>query len=123
MNFIRRFVRRIYRSPKDELKEALKRQTGDTSLLFLTDCLTAFGKGDFKKAMKHVTEGLRENPDHPRLLLFKGMIFFKEYQYKEAVAAFRKTLEVDPNCKDAQDMLRCEELSIYAGMADHLRAT
>lgn len=105
----------------DEVKRALKEQEGDTAILFLNNCLAAFVKADYKEAMHHIDEGLTENPDHPKLLLWRGMIFFKEYKYKEAVEAFRKTLEVDPNCEEAKNMLSCRDLSIYSGVADRLR--
>jgi Tetratricopeptide repeat. len=111
MNLIGQFLSRLRRRPVDELKNALRKQTGDTSLLFLTDSMSAFSRGDLKSAMKHVTAGLRENPNHPRLLLFRGMIFFKDCRYKEAAEAFRQTLQVDPECKDALDMLQTRELS------------
>ncbi len=122
MNFIGRFLRRLRHRPVDELKEVLKRETGDTALLFLTDAMSALGRGDLKTAMQHVDAGLRENSNHPKLLLFRGMIFFKDCRYQEAVAAFRQTLQVDPNCKDADDMLHTQELSAYSRMADHLKS-
>lgn len=105
----------------DEIKRALKEEEGDTAMLFVSDCLIAFGKGDYREAMHHIDKGLTENPDHPKLLLWRGMIFFKEYKYKQAVEAFRKTLEVDPDCEEAKNMLSCRELSIYSGFADRLR--
>ncbi len=105
----------------DEIKQALKEQEGDTSILFVSNCLISFGKGEYREAMRHIDEGLIENPDHPQLLLWRGMIFFKEYKYKEAVEAFRRTLEVDPNCEEAKNMLSCQELSIYSRVADRLR--
>lgn len=105
----------------DEVKRALKEQEGDTAMLFVSNCLVSFGQGDYKEAMRHIDEGLAENPNHPKLLLWQGMVFFKEYKYKEAVEAFRKTLQADPDCEAAKDMLSCRELSIYSRVADRLR--
>jgi len=105
----------------DEVKRALKEHSGDTAMLFLSRCLVAFGKGDYAEAMRQVDDGLVENPDHPKLLLWRGMVFFKEYKFKEAVEAFRRVLKVDPNCEDAKNMLSCRELAIYSAAADRLR--
>ncbi len=105
----------------DEIKQALKEREGNTAMFFLNNCLMAFGKEDYRGAMRHIDEGLTENPDHPKLLLWSGMILFKEYKYKEAVEVFRKTLNVDPNCEEAKNMLSCRELSTYSDVADRLR--
>lgn len=121
MKILRRLLGRARDDPLDEIKRALREQEGDTAILFLSNSLPAFGKGDYKEAMRHIDAGLVENPDHPKLLLWRGMIFFKEYRYKEAVEAFRKTLKVDPNCEDAKGMLSSRELAIYSGVADRLR--
>jgi tetratricopeptide (TPR) repeat protein len=105
----------------DEVKRALKDHSGDTAMLFLSECLVAFADRDYAEAMRQVNAGLVENPDHPKLLLWRGMVFFKEYKFKEAVEAFRRVLEVDPNCEDAKNMLSCRDLAIYSAAADRLR--
>jgi tetratricopeptide (TPR) repeat protein len=121
MKILRRFLDRSRNASLDEIKRILKEQEGDTAMLFLSNCLIAFGKADYKEAMRHISAGLTENPDDPKLLLWRGIIHFKEYRYKEAVEAFRKALQVDPTCEDAKNMLSCQELSIYSGVADRLR--
>jgi len=121
MKKFRRILGRTQDAHLDEIKRVLKEKEGDTAMLFLSHCLVAFSKGDYKEAMRHIDAGLVENPDHPKLLLWRGMILFKEYRYKEAVEAFRKTLRVDPNCEDAKNMLSCRELAIYSGVADRFR--
>jgi len=121
MKILRRLLGHTRDDPLDQIKRVLKEQEGDTAMLFLSNSLVAFGKGDYKEAMRHIDAGLVENPHHPKLLLWRGMILFKEYKYKEAVEAFRKTLKVDPNCEDAKNMLSCRELAIYSSVADRLR--
>jgi tetratricopeptide (TPR) repeat protein len=105
----------------DEVKRTLKEHSGDTAMLFLSKCLVAYANGNYAEAMRQIDAGLVENPDHPKLLLWRGMVLFKEYKFKEAVEAFRRVLEVDPNCEDAKNMLSSRDLAIYSGVADRLR--
>jgi predicted Zn-dependent protease len=125
LEVMKRLIRRLFglgrNVPLDELKRVLKEQEGDTAILFLTDCLVAFAKADYDQAHRQIDAGLAENPDHPKLMLWRGMVLFKEYRYKEAVEAFRQTVKVDPNCDEAKNMLSCRELAIYSGVADRLQ--
>lgn len=114
INIFKNLWGRKHKTAIDEIKQAIKEQTGDTAAFFLTESLTAYGKADYRGAKCQIDAGLAENPNHPKLLLWRGMIFFKEKKYKESVVAFREVLKVDPECEDAKKMLVCEELTNYS---------
>lgn len=98
----------------DAIKGGLKAVTGDTAMLFLARCIPDFQAGRYDAAMREVEAGLAENPDHPRLLVFAGMIRFQEVRYGEAINLFRRVLSVDPGNETARNMLGCKELAEFA---------
>ena len=112
---LRRLFRREETPPYDvtAVKDALKKIRGDTSMLYLARCIPDFQAGRYAAAMKHVEDGLAENPDHPKLLVFAGMIRFQEVRYQEAIDLFQRVLLLDPTNETAKKMFGCRELRAY----------
>jgi tetratricopeptide (TPR) repeat protein len=115
-SLLRRLFRREETRYRDvtAVKDALKKISGDTSMLFLARCIPEFQARRYGAAMNFVDDGLAENPSHPKLLVFAGMIRFQEVRYKEAIDLFQKVLSIDPNNETAKNMLGCKELRAYA---------
>jgi tetratricopeptide (TPR) repeat protein len=115
-SILRRLVRHDETRNRDvtAVKGALKTIIGDTAMLYLARCIPEFQSGRYGAAMKHVDDGLAENPNHPKLLVFAGMIRFQEVRYKEAIDLFQKVLSIDPSNEMAGNMLGCKELQSYA---------
>jgi len=115
-SFLRQLFRREETHNRDAtaVKGALKTISGDTAMLYLARCIPEFQSGRYDAAMQHVDDGLAENPNHPKLLVFAGMIRFQEVRYKEAIDLFQKVLSIDPSNEMARNMLGCKELQSYA---------
>lgn len=75
------------------------RGTGSTD--FLAEALDLEARGDFTNALTSYRLALREHPDDPRVLQNIAIAFSKTGQREEAIRAYRRALELDPNLAGA----------------------
>lgn len=61
--------------------------------------------GDNEQAVRVAVEGIEEAPDYAPLSSVRGMLYFKEGNYREAADAFRRSLELFPaNARDVYNL-------------------
>lgn len=75
---------------KRSVLSTLKEQEGDTAMLFVSNCLVAFGKGDYREAMRHIDEGLSENPETKTFVMARVYIL-KGIRVQESYRGFSKS--------------------------------
>lgn len=68
---------------------------------FLAEALDLEARGDFPSALTSYRLALRENPDDLRVLQNIAIAFSKTGQPEEAIRAYRKALQIDPDLAGA----------------------
>ena len=68
--------------------------------------LSAFKENNFELSEKEFTQALQENPNNPHVLLNLGLVKEKLGKDGAAIAAWRKTLFIEPTNSSAKEALR-----------------
>ena len=68
---------------------------------YLAEALDLEARGDFASALTSYRLALREHPDDPRVLQNIAIAFSKTGQPEEAIRAYRKALQIDPDLAGA----------------------
>jgi len=63
--------------------------------------IAEYEKGNYKEAMRHYDNGLKENPDDPCLFNNRGLAYYSLEQYGKAVSDYDKAIELKPDFVDA----------------------
>lgn len=67
-------------------------------------------RGDLNTALYHYRKALKVHPEEPHIQYNIGRLYFEMKQPDKAKSFFQKALELDPNFKDAKEVLNAIEL-------------
>lgn len=67
--------------------------------------IEAYGKSDFHQAIQYFTLALEETPNSPEVLYNLGNTHFKNNELGKAIVFWKRSLQVNPGCEDAQQNL------------------